>query len=70
MATSYFLELPSPNAKLTVKEVALRLRVTPMTVYNWAATGRLPCMRLSRKALRFLESDIAKFEKLHTTGRL
>ena len=39
--------------RLTASEVAARLGVTPWTVYHWAATGRLPCIRMSRKALRF-----------------
>jgi excisionase family DNA binding protein len=70
MATLFFAETPGSNTKLTVKEVAERLRLHPATVYDWASTGRLPCIRLSKKALRFLESDIAKYEKAHTTGRL
>jgi excisionase family DNA binding protein len=69
MATSFVAEAPA-NTRLTVKEVAERLRVSTVTVYNWAASGRIPCIRLSKKALRFLESDIAKYERLHTTGRL
>jgi len=56
--------------KLTVAEVARRFRVNIFTIYRWASTGRLPCIRLSNRALRFLESDIAKYEKAHTTGRL
>jgi excisionase family DNA binding protein len=73
MATSVFAaELPPKFAheRLTVKEVAERLRVHPWTVYMWARSGRLPCIRLSKRSLRFLASDIAKYEKLHTTGRI
>lgn len=72
MATSVFAELPPrfSNERLTVKEVAERLRVHPMTIYEWARKGRLPCIRLAKRALRFSVSDIEKFEHLHTTGRL
>jgi excisionase family DNA binding protein len=75
MATSVFAaELPPKfqqrfaHERLTVKEVAERLRVHPWTIYMWARSGRLPCIRLSKRTLRFLESDIAKYEKLHTSG--
>jgi len=60
----------SPNGGfLTVKQVAERFRVNPFTVYSWASSGRLPCHRLSKRALRFLESDIEKYLKNHKTGR-
>jgi excisionase family DNA binding protein len=71
MATSVFAaELPPKfsHERLTVKEVAEHLRVHPWTVYMWARSGRLPCIRLSKRSLRFLKSDIDKYEKLHTTG--
>jgi excisionase family DNA binding protein len=58
------------HEQLTVKEVAERLRVHQWTVYMWARTGRLPCIRLSKRSLRFLKSDIDKYERLHTTGRI
>jgi excisionase family DNA binding protein len=77
MATSVFAELPPKDSgprfsheHLTVKEVAEYLRVHPLTVYTWAKSGRLPCIRLSKRSLRFLAADIEKFEKLHTTGRI
>jgi predicted site-specific integrase-resolvase len=41
-----------------------------LTIYTWAKSGRLPCIRLSKRSLRFLAADIEKFEKLHTTGRI
>ena len=58
------------HERLTVKEVAERLRVHPWTVYMWARQGRLPCIRESKRTLRFLKSDIDKYEKLHTSGRI
>jgi excisionase family DNA binding protein len=60
----------SPNGDfLTVHEVAKRLRVNQWTVYRWAATGRLQCTRLSKRALRFREPDIEKYINNHRTGR-
>jgi excisionase family DNA binding protein len=77
MATSVFAELPPKDSgprfsheRLTVKEVAEYLRVHPWTIYMWARSGRLPCIRLGKHSLRFLLSDIDKFEKAHTTGRI
>lgn len=61
---------PKPAGHLTVKQVAARLAIAEWTVYDWARSGRLPCIRMSRKALRFAEADIAKFERAHTTGRI
>src|SRR5215831_10029166 len=63
-------ELPNrfSHERLTVNEVAERLRVHPWTIYNWARSRRLPCIRLSKRTLRFLESDIAKYEKQHTSS--
>ncbi len=71
-ATSVFAELPPKfsHERLTVKEVAERLRVHPWTVYMWARSGRLPCIRLSKRTLRFLEKDIAKYEREHTSGAI
>ena len=48
----------------TAEEVARRLRVKPATVYEVAAKGRIPCVRLwegNRRALiRFREDDIER----------
>jgi len=38
---------------LTAKELAARLRVSPETVREWARLGRIPALRLSRKAYRY-----------------
>ncbi len=49
---------------LTAEEVARLLRIKPATVYDAAAAGRIPCVRLwkgKRKALlRFKRSEIEK----------
>ena len=38
--------------QLTVQELAERLNLSIWTVYRWAASGRLPCIRLSKRSLR------------------
>lgn len=38
---------------LTVTELASVLRLAPSTLRLWARTGRIPCIRLSSRALRF-----------------
>jgi len=54
---------------LTAKELAKRLRVSPETVRAWARQGRIPTLRLSRKALRYnLEAVIAALSATPTKG--
>jgi excisionase family DNA binding protein len=70
MAISVFAEPPAKHRDLlTVKEVADRLRVNIYTIYDWAASGRLSCIRLSKRAIRFRAEDIANYERTHTTGK-
>jgi excisionase family DNA binding protein len=38
---------------LTTAELARRLKVTAKTVREWVQAGRLPCVRPSRKVMRF-----------------
>ena len=49
---------------LTAEEVAPILRVRPATVYEAAANGKIPCVRLwegrKRGLVRFRRSDIEK----------
>ena len=54
---------------LNVKEVAQRLRISVPTVYDWAAKGILPHIRLSDRVLRFRETDIEKYKTRRTKGR-
>jgi excisionase family DNA binding protein len=69
MVTSIFA--PNPRSRLlTANEVADDLNVNIWTVYKWVRQKRLPCIRLSRKAMRFDPAIIAKFKRLRTTGRL
>jgi excisionase family DNA binding protein len=58
------------HERLTAEEVAEYLRLSPWTIRIWARQGRLPCIRESKRTLRFLKSDIEKYERLHTSGRI
>jgi excisionase family DNA binding protein len=60
----------NPNQNLlTTKQVAKLLKVHRWTIYMWARSGRLPCIRLSKRTLRFLKKDIEKYMERHTTGK-
>jgi len=43
---------------LTVKELAELLGLNPGSVYHWLSEQRLPCIRFSRRCVRFRESDV------------
>jgi excisionase family DNA binding protein len=43
---------------LTVRELAERLGISAGTAYHWLSQGRLPCVRLSSRCVRFRESDV------------
>lgn len=45
---------------LTVPELAELLGLHEKTVYDWAARGKLPCIRLGNR-LRFSATDIARW---------
>jgi excisionase family DNA binding protein len=43
---------------LTTDEVAAALKITPRTVRNWAAVGRLERIRIGAKFVRYRLSDV------------
>ena len=45
---------------LTVDEVAELLRLSRGSVYHMVSQGRLPCIRLSKRCLRFSREAIAQ----------
>ena len=45
---------------LTIRELAERLRISPGTAYHWLSAGRLTCIRLSARCVRFRESEVEK----------
>jgi excisionase family DNA binding protein len=59
----------NPSEKrLTASQVADMLGLNRSTIYLWARSGRIPCIKL-RHRLRFKLSDIERWEKHQTTGR-
>ena len=38
---------------LTAAEMAARLRIKPTTLQEWAREGRVPCIRITPKVIRF-----------------
>ena len=55
---------------LRLKDVATRLQVSIRTVQGWVASGRLPVLRISRRALRVTEEALAAFlEQAAEDGR-
>ena len=48
---------PVPNTEttelLTSEELAVRLKVHPQTVRNWASRGTIPAVRITRRVRRF-----------------
>lgn len=58
------------NEILTIEEVAIFLRVSERTVYDWAQKGKIPCGRLG-SSWRFKRSEIMKWieDKLGTTNK-
>ncbi|MBZ5720087.1 MAG: helix-turn-helix domain-containing protein [Acidobacteriia bacterium] len=52
-------------ALLDVREAAWLLRLFPGTLYHMVAEGRVPCIRLSRRCLRFRRSDLDEWVTEH-----
>lgn len=46
---------------LTIAECAKRLGITPRALWGWIAAGRLPVVRLSRRATRVRATDLKRF---------
>jgi excisionase family DNA binding protein len=54
---------------LTIRELAERLSIAPGTAYHWLSQGRLPCIRFSKRCVRFREEDVGKIlEQLSSAG--
>ena len=61
-------ESPRPSeytALLDVREAASLLHLSPGTVYHLVSQGRVPCIRLSRRCLRFRRSDLDEWVRGH-----
>jgi excisionase family DNA binding protein len=46
---------------MTIKEAAVRLRISAATVYKLCERGQLRHVRLSTHAIRIVEQDLAEF---------
>jgi excisionase family DNA binding protein len=46
---------------LDAKQAAKLLGVPPSTVYQWVRDGRLPCLRLGPRAIRFTRTMLAQW---------
>lgn len=44
---------PAATPLVTTRELAAELGVTADTIRGWARSGRIPCMRVGQKTLRF-----------------
>lgn len=54
--------MSSRSPLLTVEDVARQLAVATRTVYEWAAEGRLPSIKLGRgRVLRFRQAAVDAF---------
>lgn len=51
---------------ITAFELAHRLGVTASTIHDWARDGRIPCLRVGQKTLRFNPDAVIAF--LETNG--
>ncbi|MGB9892741.1 helix-turn-helix transcriptional regulator [Thermodesulfovibrio yellowstonii] len=45
---------------LKISEVSKILGISKRTVYNYVKEGKLPCVKLSNRTLRFRETDLMK----------
>lgn len=50
---------------LTIEEVADLLRVNPRTIHRYVSQGLLPCVRFSKKTIRFRREDVLRFVEIH-----
>jgi PTS system nitrogen regulatory IIA component len=60
--------MPEISELLTVPEVAAWLKLRPKTVYEWAARGKLPSLRLG-SAVRFERDALLRWLSARREGR-
>jgi excisionase family DNA binding protein len=63
------------NQLLTVKQIAEYLGVKSSTIYKWNSQGRIPCIRLSGRCVRYELDKVKKWlnaieDKGRTTRRI
>lgn len=55
---------------LTVGEIADYLHVEVKTIYKWSSQGRIPCVKFSKKCVRFELEKVRKwYESMAQRGR-
>ncbi len=59
---------PASPGLLTVRQAAHLTGVSERTLRAWAAGGRLPVVRFSRRCLRIRREALAEFVTAHTRG--
>jgi excisionase family DNA binding protein len=57
----------TPSQIMIATEVALWLRMRCSTIYTWAATGKIPSVKMNG-AIRFIRSDIERW--MHDRSRM
>ena len=57
----------TPSQIMIATEVALWLRMRCSTIYTWAATGKIPSVKMNG-AIRFIRSDIERW--VHDRSRM
>lgn len=56
---------------LTRDQVANKLEVSTRTIRRWEQSGRLPCVKMSKKIIRYRLCDIKKLmEEMHYIKRI
>ena len=51
---------PATSRLLTKRQAAARLNICPHTLMRWHHQGRLHCIRLNERTIRFDESEIER----------
>jgi predicted DNA-binding transcriptional regulator AlpA len=52
---------PTENLLIDIRELSALTGLAAGTLYHWASQGKLPCIRLSARCLRFSLSEIRKW---------
>ena len=56
------------DESLKAAEVAAILNVKIATIRKWTSQGRIPCIRLSRRAVRYSEKAIQEWKQTKTSS--
>ncbi len=59
---------PTGEQLLAAPDVARKFKVHPKTIFAWAASGRLPSVRLGRRCVRFRLEDVERLIRDNLSG--